>query len=98
MIAIATWKFWVVSLIVVIGVIGMLLRGLIDMLNNWETGYGSDSRKATKQALSWFGVCIVVAILVGLFGCTVISSNRVFPKVVPAWSDEAKQERAYRSK
>lgn len=36
------------------------------------------------------GVCFILA-----GGCTVVSANRVFPKLAWYWSDDAKMQRAY---
>ncbi len=70
MIAVATWKLWVIPFMVVFGVIGFLLRGLVDMAENFETGSGPNSRKATRQAFGILTVFILVAIIIGLFGCS----------------------------
>lgn len=39
---------------------------------------------------------ILALCLLLLSGCTVVSSNRVFPKLALYWSDDAKLERMYR--
>jgi energy-converting hydrogenase Eha subunit F len=42
-------------------------------------------------------VLSILALLVvtGMNCCTLVSANRVFPKLAPAWSAEAKQQREY---
>jgi len=66
--AIATWKAWTIPILIVIGIAGFLLRGLIDMASNWETGYGPDSKRATIQAFSILGIFVIAAIYVAFFG------------------------------
>lgn len=68
MILVATWKWWVVPLLVLVGIGGMLFRGLLDISENWATGYGPGSKKASIQAFTWLGLCILAAILLGVLG------------------------------
>ncbi len=39
----------------------------------------------------FMAVCLLL-----VSGCTVVSSNRVFPKLAPCWSKDAQLERMYR--
>jgi hypothetical protein len=46
-----------------------------------------------RTALFILGACCIVA-----SGCTVVSENRVFPKLSWYWSDDAKTQRDYNRK
>lgn len=38
---------------------------------------------------------LILLFLLSLTGCTVVTANRVFPKLSWYWSDDAKQQREY---
>ena len=65
--AVSAWKVVSIIALVVCGIIGFCFRGFMDMAENWETGYGANSKKAFVQACLILGLFIVVAICVGVF-------------------------------
>jgi hypothetical protein len=66
---VATWKALAVPMLIFSGIGGCVARGLVDMMQNFETGYGPGSRKAKRQAISIFVLFLLIAICVGVFGC-----------------------------
>jgi hypothetical protein len=53
--------------IIAAGIIAAIVRGFIDMTQNWETGYGPNTKRADWQALALFVAGIVAAILFGIY-------------------------------
>lgn len=78
MLLVATWKAWTVPILVIIGLAGCVIRGLMDMFANFETGYGADSIKAKRQAFAILIVFVLAAILLGFFGCGFIEGVHQF--------------------
>ncbi len=72
-------KTILIILLVVLGISGFFIRGFIDMTQNWETGYGPDSGKATRQAFIILGVFILAAFALAVFGCQSLGPEFKYP-------------------
>ncbi len=72
-------KTILIILLVVFGILGFCMRNFIDMTQNWETGYGPDSRKATRQAFIILGTFILAAFALAIFGCQSLGPEFKYP-------------------